>query len=413
MGHKHNREPARLVGVLVQSREVRQLLLCRAAAIATMIFVGAVSTASCDSFGGGAPVLDIDAGGSGEGDSGIADVDTPEVGYVAIVADHCPPFKGGTNLTPPTERVLYSPTTPKAPFGIATDKTHVTWVEQEVTDAAVPTEALGTPARILRVAKAGGAPTVLARDQLAATAVAVDGAYAYWTTWDGTTSTLWRSPLTTNCDEGSCPPPEQLTAFSMDDRVRFIARYAAGQLVFTTEAGVVYLVELPVGAPQQILRTSASPSVTLTDTHLYAANFESTISYVQRSTVATPPEINAKLITLPGVDAGNGAVTHMSSDCTGLWMLRLTSSGRAVDFQPLDDAGLEHVTDISIATMQIVADSTHLWLASQNQGLAAVSHADGSSKVVHSGSVRRVAVDDDGVYFGDLNKSGALYMLLK
>lgn len=208
----------------------------------------------------------------------------------------------------------------------------MTWVEQEVTDAAVPTEALGTPARILRVAKAGGAPTVLARDQLAATAVAVDGAHAYWTTWDGTTSTLWRSPLTTNCDEGSCPPPEQLTAFSMDDRVRFIARYAAGQLVFTTEAGVVYLVKLPVGAPQQILRTSASPSVTLTDTHLYAADFESTISYVQRSTVATPPEINAKLITLPGVDAGNGAVTHMSSDCTGLWMLRLTSSDRPQRF---------------------------------------------------------------------------------
>lgn len=377
------------------------------------------NVASCSSFDGEQQDAGDDGASANDGSSSGDAPSTQDAGPVdasATVSPLCPPPKGPTSA-PETrqKRILYTPPKPTFPFGIVADTTHVTWIEQSaVPDAGSPYDGFAA-AKVLRVPKTGGGAKVLAVDQRSAIAVAVDGAFAYWTTWAGGVATLLRAPLGGSCEDSACPPPEVVTTFPPNVRVSSFFRYASETFVASGDDGQVFFVE-GKKMPVRIMGTGYYPGLALTSTHLYAST-ETGKTILDRATVSANPTIDPPYLTIPPEDAGNIGVGHLATDCSSLWMTRyIFGAGAKIYVHDFATPGsFEPITQTMVTIYDLAVDAKYAYAATPNGGVYVVDRINKTPRSLYSGNVFRLAVDGEGVYFGEHAgaQSGTLYMLIK
>ena len=160
------------------------------------------------------------------------------------------------------------------PFGITTDGRYVYWVEHPRGDSGDDSDGR-LAARVLRAPKApGGKTEVLAVGQPWARAIARDGDFVYWDTYDDKTGRIDIYRVRADCAPG-CVPVSVARA-SPGYRVGTILRAAPGVLFVQTDNGASYRLapETSALAPAGI-DTSYLPSLVATDDAVYA-----TASYV-------------------------------------------------------------------------------------------------------------------------------------
>lgn len=249
-------------------RRATPFLIVTALALAN----GALGVASCSSFDEEPPAEAgslVEAGGADGGPDATSEGDGPTSPPLTCVK--------GTAKAPDalSVRPLYLPSSEGFPYGLSTDATHVTWLEQPTADSALEATFGNGSARVLRIAKdpdASAPPVELARNQPGATAIQVDGGFAYWTTWEGSGSTarMFRVPITASCGT-TCPQPEEVAAFPPSIRIVKILAFKPGVFVAQGEGGAVFYVE-PGKAPAQMLETGGFPGLAVTSAHLYASS---------------------------------------------------------------------------------------------------------------------------------------------
>lgn len=384
--------------------------------IALAVANGSLGVASCSSFDEEPPAEagSLDEAGGAEGGT---DATSEAEGSTS------PPLtcvKGTTKATDALSvRPLYLPSSEGFPYGLSTDATHVTWLEQPSADAAFDASFGNAPARVLRIAKnpdASAAPVELARNQPGATAIQVDGSYAYWTTWGGSGSTakMLRVPINTACGT-TCPEPEPVATFPANIRVVRIVRFKPGVFVAQGEAGDVFYVE-PGQPVSRMFATGTFPGIAVTSAHLYASS-ELGGANVVRSTLAAKPSVEPNYLTVPPADGGQVGVGHLAADCTSLWMTQYFSSGK-VNIYTHDFArpgSFDFVLQSAAIVNDAVADETYAYGAVFNSGVHVIDRRQKKTLLLRAGDVLRLAIDDDGVYFGErgLAERGAIFMVEK
>ncbi|MBS2020107.1 MAG: hypothetical protein JST00_45020 [Deltaproteobacteria bacterium] len=307
-----------------------------------------------------------------------------------------------------TRGTIYAPSFSPYPFGIATDLTHVYWVEQTTdTDAGAASEGLGV-GRILRATKSAGPIQQLVTDQSQVTSLAVEGGFVYWGAGVATTWQLLRIPS----NPSGPAVPEAVATFG--GRIVDVRVAAAGVLLVLLVDGRTYRVDPSTRDAALILTAGASSSIAATLTHVYASS--ETIGPAVRRVTLSPPFVYEANYLVPNVGGGNVGVGKLATDCTSLWMTHDSFTSDTIyvhDF--LVPGTFERRFDGLQTVEQIVADDKNVWVAAQTSGVVVGSRKGGAFLVVYNGAVGRIAVDDDGVYFADRASltRGRIYMLVK
>ena len=391
-----------------------------AAAIASAMLAAAASCSSFTEEEG--PTTPNEAGAEG---SDAPPIDMPDGGDAGEgrLRLPCPPAKAGTaQPTAWVKRTLFAPPVGGQrmyPFVIATDSSHVTWLAQLGT---VPTGGSDRDPYngngktvVMRARKDGtGQATLLADDQESATALVLDGTSVYWATHDSGTSTLRTQSRDFTCGS-PCQAPTTLLKFKIGERIIRLVRPAPGVLFALAENGKVYRIQIGSGAGL-VLSTANLPAITATDKQVYASALED--NRVQMVPIGIPmPPISSSVLPREG-GAGVG-VAPIATDCTTLWMSREYSNGKHILGAPLAALGtpskLAEVGDLVV--FDIAADARFVYVAAANAGgVFAIDKLSQISEQPYEGNVFRLAVDDDGVYFGEhaVDKSpGSITMLVK
>jgi hypothetical protein len=398
---------------VVRLRRVASLFILGAPASTAL-----VSAASCTSFGGDDAAQGVDA--NDDRDTARSDADPAdaadarnETGADAGLRPPCPPPAGGTTLpTTWDKRTLYSPAGRMYPFAIATDATHVTWVAQPgVTDGGDDTEPYNgnASAVILRVSKLGNAPpVVLARDQPRVKALVLEGDSVYWTTFANGIPTLVRLPRDADCAAG-CATPEVVAPLSGGYPVSRLVRAAPGILFGMGDTGKLFRIELG-SLPTVVIETGAYPAMTATATHVFAAGLES--ARVQRSTLGRPPMVDDPYLDIP--EGGPVGVGPIATDCTSLWMVRGTELLRHE--LAVTPRTLTPFADFGTGLFDLATDAKYVYGGAPNAaGVFVIDRVSSGLSQLYAGNVFGLAVDDDGVYFGEHGGAGAgtITMLVK
>jgi hypothetical protein len=391
----------------------------RWAALATGC-LGAITTAlSCTTFGSDPhPDPDATTEASTPGDDGAPSPETGtdgaprDGGPFGALSPVCPAPSGGTMMPDKWKpRALFVPAAGalrRYPFSIATDATHVTWVAQvgTVDDGGPDTDpyngiGLGD---VLRVAKTGGPATTLARGQRFARALALDGDHAYWATFetDGLPR-LVRQRRDADCALGC--PPEPVTTFPAGPPIVRLLRAVPGVLFALAENGDLFRYELGTIGPERVLTSAPFPALALTDQEAYLA--------AEKSASVRHTSVGKKLTTNPlfdiaAVDGGPLGVGPIATDCASLWMVQQVSPPRLLRC-PIATPGM--VTSLSapltIAPFDLAADSRFVYSAAPNAGgVFAIDKLSGVGVLLQGANVFQIAVDGDGVYFGEHDRKG-------
>jgi len=380
-------------------------------ALAAALFGAAGVSASCSDFGeeGSPPTPDADRDSTTDDvvgpDGALVDGGLPDAD--ATSPPTCPPPRGAkTDPSALLRSPLYVPPAGAAsfPFGIATDRTHVTWVEQpdngDANSGAYDGRAL---ARILRKRKDGAGPVkVLAENLPATTSVVIDGTFAYYATSSANVPTIFQLRLSDDCNATACPPKVVL-ALGSGSRIDRLYRHAPGVLIALAENGQVFYVQVsPTPSFATPLKTGNYPGLTLTNDHLYASS-ELDRDSVYRAAVVPAPVVDPKYLVAPPEDGGNKGVSVLATDCTTLFMTRYipTSSTTIYGHDLADDGSFSKLANVAGQIFDLAADESHLYIASPGGGLFWLGKAQGSSPTnIVEGNVFRVAVDAEGVYYG-------------
>jgi len=395
--------------------------------IATAMLVGAAACAAFSEDTASPPVA-VDPDGAADGAADASDAmpfDAPADASAPDVDESklrmlCPPANGGTTLaTAWITRTLFAP--PKGermyPFAIASDSTHVTWLAQVGTsDGGADTVPYngGGSAVVMRMGKAGlGKPAVLAHDQMRATALALDGAKVYWTTYEGNRSTLRAQRRDIACG-AVCPEPETILTFDPNVRIVRLIRPASKVLFALAESGQVYRVGLGTAA-QYIFQSGTYPAITATANHVYtSAGLSPNLERVQVDGLLPEPTY----YTFPPVAGGGVGVSPIATDCTTLWMVRGYPDGRHIVGRELLSGTVSQLTILGqVDAYDLAADARYVYTAAANGG--GIYAVDTTTKITehpYSGNVFGLAVDDDGVYFGEHDPNGGagtIKMLVK
>lgn len=339
----------------------------------------------------------------------------------------CPPAWGGTTLATAWEkRTIYEPPIDGGadagrvwmyPFAIATDSSHVTWLAQlGVPGSADDTEPYNgnADAIVLRAPKQPGAPVVLARGQHRAVALALDGDFVYWVTWDvDDIGRMFRQPRDANCDV-SCTP-ELVTTFSA--RIVRLVRAAPGIFFAVGGGGQTFRFQLGTW-PTLVTSTGNYPSIAATSDHVFASAM--TVARVTRASVLDAAAVDDPYLAVPALDAsGYVGVGPTATDCASLWMVKSTNGVEELYRHDFASAGsFTKLTAIGGGTPGIAADEKYVYGAQWNAGgVLVVEKISGGSATVYAGNVWTVAVDDEGIYFGEhaprAPATGTLYMRVK
>ncbi len=312
-------------------------------------------------------------------------------------------------------RTLHVSESPGAPHGIVSDASFVYWLEQPATNDGYNGHA---PARVLRVDKVGATDesrtTPLASDQMAATAIALDGEWLYWTVYDkGTERIAKLRRVRADCG-GGCVP-EEVAVLPPGIRIMKLVRGAPGVLFGAGEAGDVFRFTVKGDLAKTtgpLITKKGVGSVVVTDEYVYAAGLQdSTIARMDPEGASVVPAF----IKLPRVDAGDQGVSHVWTDCREAWATRGPTSVLRL---ALGDGGAETLrNDIALSVYGLAGDATYLYIAGANEGLAAFDLTTNVLTLLHGGKVFNVAADAEGVYWGehDIDKqaAGTIYMIVK
>lgn len=387
-----------------------------------------LAVASCAAFSGepattedGAADAPSDAPDANASNDGAAAMD----GAAALLRLPCPPPSGGTTSVDQWRtRILFAPAN-KAnrmyPFAISSDATHVTWLAQPGTvDGGDDTEPYNgrAGAMVLRTPKSGAGPTaVLARDQFGATGLTLDDTFAYWVVNEPGGTILRRQSWDVDCSV-ACPSPTSVASFPGGTRIERLIRPAPHVLFALGGNGVLYRHLIGSAIVSPVATSGDLPGVTATSDDVFVGSALSAM--VQRAPVGGGASTTE--LVVPATDASVGVQTF-ATDCTTLWMGRAVKPGGdeivahqiGVDGSFAAGPPFGQITEIH----DLGVDARYVYAAAFNAG--GIFVLDKSMKVTthpYAGNVFNVAVDDDGVYFGEHDRgaaggAGTLYMLVK
>jgi hypothetical protein len=317
------------------------------------------------------------------------------------------------------QRLLWTPSEREYPFAIVTDETNVYWIAQSAGDGGDAYNGSGL-ARVLRGAKVPGMPFEIASQQAQTTTLVLDGDFAYWAVLQpgppAHASILRRARR--DCDVAPCAV-EDVT--ELPDRAAAIVRAAPGKLALVSSGGDVVLVDVTVAAPgpAPITKIGFFPALSATDDAVYVAAGLS--PFVRRYATATGT-VTPMFAAVPdgGPDASAG-VSPMTNDCDALWGLRQRAGGLDLLRFGLGGgtASNEHLLAPSYSAFAMAADARYVYFVSPFEGVYSWDKTPAAGMdplaTVASGNVWNIAVDNDGVYWGDhaVTTAGSIHMLVK
>lgn len=286
------------------------------------------------------------------------------------------------------------------------------------------TRTTANPARVLRRAKAGtGATFEIAAAQPAGRALALDGEYVYWTINDPTRPTRGLGPAGVlrrarrDCSAAPCTVEDLAT---IAGNVASLVRASAGRLVGLTDDGQVFVVDAtlsPVGFTTTPMHLDTYPAIAVTNETAYGSS--ALVSpFVKRLDLGTGT-VQPMFATVPDGGAGsNPGISPSTTDCDAVWGLRQQTTQHDLYRIALDGGAIQgRALPADFGPFAMAADARFVYFGVPNAGgLYAVDKAvPGALAVpVAPGNVWRIAVDDDGVYWGEHGSTpGAIYMVVK
>jgi hypothetical protein len=396
-------------------------MLRRALLVGLALSAAFATAAACDD-GDAAPTSPADGGIDATEEVAApldADLDASDAGSC-----RAPSFADSPCAKDPKKcqlRTLYLATKQEFPFGVATDTANVYWIAQAPRDGgadagaeAVRGQAKGTIRRVSKKGDATQAAVDLARDQDRATVLVLDGPDLYWiatsvTAGGEATSTLRRvrNAASAACSP-ACPAPEDVATFPAE--LRRLVRVGS-ETFFAVGRGGQLVRFAPGQGAKEVTTTGTSPSLARTESHVWAGSGQNPpIARAALDGTGLEPAV----LSLPPIDASLRGANVLASDCLDLFAVRGTEL-----YAARGGAGpLELLTDLTTnAPLDVVADERFLHLAVPDTGGVYRVSKDGTGIVrLIDGDAWRLAVDDEGVYWGEHAKgslAGNLFMLPK
>lgn len=290
-------------------------------------------------------------------------------------------------------KTLYLSPSSTFPFAIVTDATNVYWVAQSgAADSAYDGTAT---ASIYRVAKNGAptqAATVLAQNQSRATTLIKDGTDLYWIASEandaGSASTLRRL-------SGAAGTPQDVATFS--GITRRLVRVSAGVFFTVDHQGNVRRVTKD-GMVSDVDKTSAAPSLAASKDSVFAGG--GLVQRVDRMAAAGGPGTTFFGVPEGGPDAALSGAHVLGADCDRLFGVH--DDEGAFFWSPAAAATYTATSATFADATDIISDERFVYVARRKGGGVARGSRDGAGfESLYTGEVWRLAIDDDGVYWGE------------
>jgi hypothetical protein len=300
------------------------------------------------------------------------------------------------------------------PFSIVSDATNVFWVEQRA--PGDPYNGAGL-ARILRTTRAGSADDskaeILAIDQPRATALALAPPYLYWTTYEAADAESYGHIKRVGTSCAAPCVPEDVTGGNPLKGNPFRQIVPDGDALLLVEAsGVVFRWVPGLGAAEIGTLGPFGSLVATNDGTLGAGPQKSSVVRIAPGGASL-----AEAFTIPPLDGGAAGLAWLATDCTTLFGVREPTAtlyrgnlGETV-VVPMTPVGSGVA---AIAFFDLAADAKWVYGAGANAGgLIVLEPASGLGLNVAPGNVFAIAVDDQGVYWGEHGGAGTLRMMVK
>lgn len=297
-------------------------------------------------------------------------------------------------------KTLYISNTSTFPFAIVTDEANVYWVAQSgAVDSAYDGTAM---ASVLRVSKTGASTqqaAVLAENQSRATTLIKDGPDLYWivstSTDAGSTSTLRRLA-------GAAGAPADVSTFP--GIARRLVRVAPGVFFAADSQGNVRRLTKD-GMVADVTQTSTTPSLAASKDSVFASGGK--VLAISVLPFAAPFGSSSVPVPSGGPDAGLPGVHVLGADCDRMFGIR--DDVGTFFWSPAASPTLTESAERFADGQDIVSDEGFVYVAERKNGGGVFRGArDGKAFAsLYTGDVWRLAVDDDGIYWGDHGK-GAL-----
>lgn len=306
-------------------------------------------------------------------------------------------------------KTLYISNTSTFPFAIVTDETNVYWVAQSgPTDAAYDGTASGS---VLRVSKTGVSTqqaTVLAENQSRITTLVKDGADLYWIV---STSSDAGSSSTLRKLQGATGSAQDVSTFS--GVARRLVRVAPGVFFAADNLGNVRRLTKD-GSVADIEKTSTTPSLAATKDFVFAGGGQ--LARVDKLPAGGGPGGTFFGIPDGTPDAALPGVHVLGADCDRMFGIR--DDEGAFFWSPSASATYSPTAATFGDGQDIGADERFVYVAERKQGGGVFrGERDGKGFAsLYTGDVWRLAVDDDGIYWGEHAKgslAGNVFMQKK
>lgn len=361
---------------------------------------------ACSSFQVAEAPPGTDAGvDGGSPDAPIGTLDASATGPLGCRAPRAP------GCDPATSCVVLplsgAPNEPEFTFGITTDSASVYWVAQHTGEGDAYNG--HADATIFAIDKRGGARRTLATAQREATTIAVDGDSVYWVALKTEPPTAWElRRVARDCggDGSAACDVDAVVASVSDVAVTEVHVVAPGRLAVLTGGGQVRLVETATLGVSTPADTGARPGLATTPSAVFASSpFELNVVQVD---VASGVASSLPAIPASGNESGP---RFLATDCRDVFALRDGNDARDLFRFRNGAPTLLARMDRTFDPQALAADEGYVYAAGKF-GLYVVDTLKETALLRSYPEIWRVAVDDEGVYYGD-HVTGAIYMLRK
>jgi len=312
-----------------------------------------------------------------------------------------PSAKCGASPTACERKTLYISSSSTFPFAIVTDDANVYWVAQSgPADAAYDGTAIGSVYRVAKNGDATQAATVLAKDQSRVTTLVRDGVDLYWIASEandaGSTSTLRR---VTNV-AGTPGAVEDLATFG--GIARRLVRVGPGVFFTADSMGAVRRLAKDATKPafevSDIEKTSTTPSLAASKDLVFASGGQ--VERVDSLPKAGGPPSTFLTVPEAGPDAALPGVHVLGADCDRVFGIRDDQS--SFFWSNVANAQYTGTTSTFDDAQDILSDEGFVYVARRKGGGVERGGRDGKGFAsLYTGDVWRLAVDDDGIYWGE------------